>query len=91
MFIYSALKDDDFFKYYINYIHTCNKSIMFSRLVSKNENTVKELAGSLILPVIDVIVKAHTHAYMSKAVINNALELLVLMLGELPSYATLIG
>jgi len=59
--------------------------------VSRNGNTATEMAGILILPVIDVIVKAHTHAYLSKTVINSALELLVLMLGELPSYATQTG
>lgn len=59
--------------------------------MSKSEDTVKDLAASLILPVIDVIVKAHTHAYLSKVLINDALELLVLILGELPSYATQTG
>jgi len=59
--------------------------------VSRNGTSAKELMGILILPVIDLIVKAHTHAYLSKAVINSAVELLVLMLGELPSYVTQIG
>lgn len=47
--------------------------------------------GGLISPVLDVIVKAHTHPYLSKAAVNNALELLVLMLKELPSAITPLG
>ena len=53
--------------------------------------TTKELIGSLISPVLDVIVKAHTHPYLSKTTVNNALELLVLALRELPATITPLG
>ena len=62
------------------------------RFVAETEaGSTGELAASLILPVLDIIVKAHTHAYLSKAVVNNALELLVLTLKELPTSITPLG
>ena len=63
---------------------------MFS-FVAEKETTIKELVDGLISPVLDVIVKAHTHAYLSKTAINNALELLVLVLKELPNSVTPLG
>ena len=65
----------------------------FVSFVSEKEvtTTTKELVGGLISPVLDVIVKSHTHPYLSKTAVNNALELLVLMLKELPSTITPLG
>ena len=62
------------------------------RFVAETEaGSTGELAGNLISPVLDIIVKAHTHAYLSKTVVNNALELLVLTLKELPTSITPLG
>lgn len=62
------------------------------RFVAETEaGSTGELAASLISPVLDIIVKAHTHAYLSKTVVNNALELLVLTLKELPISLTPLG
>jgi len=69
-------------------IYLPNFDYSFLSFVAEKEATVKDLLGSLISPVLDVIVKAHTHAYLSRTAVNNALELLVLMLKELPTSIT---
>lgn len=63
----------------------------FASFVAEKTITVKELVEILISPVLDVIVKAHTHPYLLKTTVNNALQLLVLILKELPAYVTPLG